>query len=270
MMGTRPLASVIRMPCDMLASVASCCAFDCARSARRNSSRSNSRKLRRCMRSIQPRTCNETRIDAGKNVTSSMCSTSAPTLVIPLTPISRAAKISTDSMACSGHPAQRDVRHDRRGEDREHAGEQIAFGVLPAREAREISGDQEQRERRNENQQALRPDRPLSREQRGRAKIDRRQNEAARDDRLGQVSRHHQRVDPDAQEVDQRDPVQPVLQAAAAAAPCRGLVAPPRAWAAAAEFGAPGTSAVSMLARSSAAFAVSVLSGDKSADITVR
>ena len=103
-----------------------------------------------------------------------------------------------------GGPAQRDVRHDGRGEDREQAAEQVAFDVRTAGEAREISGHQHQRAGRDKDGQPLHPGRPLPVEQGRGAEIERRQHEAARDRRLDDVLRHDQRVDADAQEVDQR------------------------------------------------------------------
>ena len=124
------------------------------------------------------------------------------------------------------HPAQRNVRHDGRREDREQPTEQIAFGVLGTHKAREISGGQKQREGRNDNQQPLRPDRPLPDQQGCGREVKGGQDEAAHDDRLGQVRRHHERVDPDAQEVDQRDEAEPGAQTAAAPAPGRYLIAP--------------------------------------------
>jgi hypothetical protein len=97
--------------------------------------------------------------------------------------------------------------------------------VHATRQAAEIIGHHDERERRHYQRQPLDDDRPPPREQRCGTEIDAGQNDAARDNRLDDVVGHHDHIDADAQKVDHRGPDQPQAQTFVTAAPGRRVVA---------------------------------------------
>ena len=123
-----------------------------------------------------------------------------------------------------GDPAQRNIRHDRRGKGSEQPGEQVALAMRRRRQPREIAGHDHERDHWHDHDQTEHPHRTPPRQQADGAKTNHRQDDTAHNHRVDNVLRDHERIDPDAQEIDHCDEDQPGPQVPIASAPGRGLI----------------------------------------------